>query len=529
MNASGARHLPTILLASLAMLLLGAGPATAPSARPAPAALEQGGRAAIIVLDSAIDESARRGLENRFAQARELGVSTVVLRLSTYGGLVTSGLEISQFLKRQDDLRIICYVDGKAISAGAMIAVACDQIVMAPNAQIGDSGVIAMGPGGGLTELGQTERAKFESPVIEDFRDSARENGYPEVLLEAMVNVGRTVYWVQNTQTGERRFVDEKGYGELTGGGVFGNSAAAWKAVEGVRSPIDAADSLLMLSTDLAVQLGLAREQATSIENFTASRGLSVVAVLKADAGERLISLLSGEMVRALLMTVFMLALYAAFHTPGTGAPEVIAVVALGMLLGVPALTGYAQWYEIMAIILGIVLLALELFVIPGFGVSGISGILLVLAGLTMTFVPPIVLPNGPQRLYVDWVAVRNGFLYVTGGLAASLLLWVWLSRSLPHLPYANRLILSTVAGGPVSATGAADTIPAPEIPVIGEIGEALTDLRPGGRARFEGTSRISDVVSDSGFVQAGARVVVREVAGRHVVVRPVQSTQPLA
>jgi membrane-bound serine protease (ClpP class) len=121
----------------------------------------------------------------------------------------------------------------------------------------------------------------------------------------------------------------------------------------------------------------------------------------------------------------------------------------------------------------------------------------------------------------IDWVAIRNGFLYVIAAMTASLLLWVWLSRSLPKLPYARRLILSTVAGGPASMPGGVDAAESPEMPVVGEIGSALTDLRPGGMARFEGTSRVADVVSDSGFVRAGTRIIVREVAGSRVVVRP--------
>jgi membrane protein implicated in regulation of membrane protease activity len=119
-----------------------------------------------------------------------------------------------------------------------------------------------------------------------------------------------------------------------------------------------------------------------------------------------------------------------------------------------------------------------------------------------------------------------DGLFVVTGGLVCSLLLWFWLNRYLPRLPYFNRLILSTVAGG--SAAGAA-TAEGGAIggknasgSAVGDSGEALTDLRPGGSARLQPTGDVLPVVSDSGFVKAGSRLVVREVSGNRIVVRAV-------
>src|SRR5687768_6228569 len=162
--------------------------------------------AVVITVDGQIDDYTKGVMVRRFERARELGAGTVILQIDTYGGLVTAGLEMSRFLKRQDDLHVIALVNDKAISAGAMIALACDEIVMSPGATIGDAAPIAMTPTGGLQGIGPAERAKAESPLLADFYESALQNGHDPLLAEAMVAVGRVVYYVEGPG-GQRRYV----------------------------------------------------------------------------------------------------------------------------------------------------------------------------------------------------------------------------------------------------------------------------------------------------------------------------------
>src|SRR5687767_9559812 len=134
-----------LALAALVVSLLSPVAARGRSADP-PAT--QSGAAVVITVDGTVNDYTRDRPFRRFAKARKLGATTVILRIDTYGGLVTAGLDISRFLKRQDDLRVIAFVDDKAISAGAMIALACDEIVMAPGSTIGNAAPIAVSPGG---------------------------------------------------------------------------------------------------------------------------------------------------------------------------------------------------------------------------------------------------------------------------------------------------------------------------------------------------------------------------------------------
>jgi membrane-bound serine protease (ClpP class) len=506
-------------LAGLLALVCVAAPLLAQSTRPAlgdvePATRPVTHKVAVVPLRGDIDEYNEQSLKRRFQQAREAGADTVIVVINTYGGLVTAGLDISRFLKQQKDLHIIAYVEDKAISAGSMIAVACDEIVMEPHAQLGDCGVIVMGQGGGLESVGETERAKMESPVLADFRDSADRNGYPPALLQAMVRMKLAVHWIENAQTGQRQFVDGAAYTKLI--------AEGWKPVEGVPDPIDGDASILMLGTDLAVKIGLAKAQVSSVAEFAASRGYAVVATFEPSKGDQVVQFLSSMTVRGLLTTVFLLSLYISFSSPGHGAAEAVALISLCTLVGVPMLTGYASWLELLMVLVGIALLAVELFVIPGFGFVGISGIVLILAGLTLTFVPPIM-PTQLPDVRFSWLPVQQGLIVTTSGLVGSLLLWAWLGRYVTKLPYLNRLVLQTPVGTAVEPTA---VVPLGGWPVVGAIGEAATDLRPGGIGRFMddqiGDTRTTDVVSDRGFVRAGVRVVVREVEGSRVVVRPV-------
>ena len=129
-------------------------------------------KAVIIQIQGEINDYTRDQLEQRIDQVRGMGGGTVILSIDTYGGILTDGLDMSRFIKRQSDLHIVAYVKDKAISAGAMIAMACDEIVMSDSASLGDCAPIVFGPEG-LEAMPETERAKAEAPVLLDFAESA--------------------------------------------------------------------------------------------------------------------------------------------------------------------------------------------------------------------------------------------------------------------------------------------------------------------------------------------------------------------
>lgn len=508
--------LAVLLMACLAASVRAepAGPAT----KPAPPA---GEKAVVVSLSGEVNDYTRDALVRNFAVARQRGATVVIVRIDTYGGLVTSGLDISRFLKNQHDLHTVAFVDSKAISAGAMIALACDEIVMTPSASLGDCAPIRVSSVGGMENVGATERSKMESPVLSDFAESARRNGHDPLLAAAMVSLPYTVHWVEAAD-GSRRFVDAADYKTLTASGD-------WKPVAGEKDPIDSPDTLLTVSTPEAVRFGLARGTAATAEALAAERGYPVVADLSPSAADVIVAVLGGPWVRGLLLVVFLQSLFIALQTPGHGAAEAVCLVALGLLVGVPLLTGYAQWWEIAMIFVGLGLVAFEIFVFPGHLVSLVVGGVMVLAGLLLTFIGNVWTVPGSWQMPGTLAGLEKGVQVMAAGLVCSFLLSMWLRRYLPQLPYFNRLILTATTGGDAATTlpprvvGPADL--AEDVwPFVGTIGVATSELKPGGLAKFPygDDTRVAAVVNEAGFVPAGAKLLVREVRGNRIVVRAI-------
>ncbi len=489
------------------------------------------GPTAVIVINGGIDDYTHVTLVRRFDEARAQGARTIILKLNTPGGLVSAAMDITRFLRSQDpaQVRTIAFVDEMALSAGAMISVACDQIIMQPGSLIGDSAPIVMAPQGGLSNLGETERAKAESPIQADFYASAIRNGHDPTLLGAMVTLGRVVHYVQHPTTDERKFVEAEAYTKLISEG--------WTPVKGVPDPVDRADTLFTADAELSKKLGLSKGTYPSIEAFVASRNASgepmqIIATFQHTTGEQVVAFLGSFPVRGILTTVFMLSLWMSLSQPGTGLPETVALASLGVLMGVPMLTGYAEWWEVLSVVLGIVLLAVELFLIPGFGFAGITGVILLIMGLTMTWVgnEPIEFPGVLPSLPLTWAAAQGGLIMVTMSLLSSIVILVLLRRFLPSMPYFNSLVLKTTVGSTDSSVVALSESEERAWPYRGMHGTAVTSLMPGGSARFtdvDGTQRVLSVVTSDGYIDRGAPIVVREVSGLRVVVRnapPVQS-----
>jgi membrane-bound serine protease (ClpP class) len=225
------------------------------------------------------------------------------------------------------------------------------------------------------------------------------------------------------------------------------------------------------------------------------------------------------------LVFVLLVGAYAEMQTPGVGVAGGAALVALVLLLAPPMVIGLAEWWHIVALVLGEVLILVEVFILPGLGIAGLSGAALVIAGLVFMAVPtegegPIPLPTGEMWMQVGW-----SLLSVTVGLALSIVAFILLQRYSDHLPFANRLVLrSEPSGEPVPAAGTLaggmlqwGSAATSRNLRVGDVGRAATDLRPVGRAEFEG--QLLDVVSVGSWVRAGEAVRVLEIEGNRIVV----------
>ena len=496
-------------------------------------------RGVLIPISGEISDVTFESIKRRVEQATQQDVDAIVFEIDTPGGYVTSALDICDYIKNLGDVKTVAWVNTQAYSAGSMIAVACDEIVMARASVLGDCGVILGGPTG-PQEVPEAIRAKAESPVLEQFRDSAARHGYDVLLCESMVVKEYEVWWVENTETGKKRFVTTDTKDELIEAEkktrVLGMEVPSligeepqWRLVTSFEDPITGAEmpvdqpvvkgtELLTMSQSRAHAFGFSKGIVVGENDLRGRYGLTgELARIDFTWSEVFTRWLTSMPVRVFLMVIIFLGIYVEFNTPGVGVPGLVALIALGIFLGAPFLTGLANFWEVLVIILGLVLLAIEVFVIPGFGIAGISGIVLLLVGLLATFVP-----EEPGRFPFHWPSfvpglegLKSGVQTLAAAIALSVVGMVLLSRYLPRVPYVGSIIPENPTPSDVLTQD-----PYHGVARVGDLGTVVGPLRPAGKARF-GASLV-DVVSQGELIEEGEEVEVIERHGNRVVVRRV-------
>lgn len=530
------------LSVSVAILLLGQA-ASQPQGM-APGAGLPGAQVAIIPVEGEIYGFTMQSLQRRVERALANGATAIALEIDSPGGTLVSSLEISRYIKTLS-VPTVAWVHSAAYSGAAVLAAACQQMVMSPASVIGDCAPIVPG-----MTLEATERAKALSPLLSELRDSARRNGYDYALFHAMCVLGVDVYLVENPASGERRAVNAADYAVMVQGqdplaadsffrgrGWFGLGQATttdpgrasvevateadrgkWKLVRKIHD----GQTLLTLSQAQAVEAGLARSdkisRATDLQRFLEAAGTFRVAQTWSEA---IANWLTSPVVRGILIMALLLGAYIEFQSPGLGLPGAVALVALVALIGAPFLVGLAEIWHLVLIGLGLLLLFIELFVTPGFGFVGITGILLILAGLVLGIVPssgegPVPLPD-PAMAGV----LRDSLLWTLAGLVLAAVGLFWLTKYFGKIPVLNRLVLTAAQTVPAEfqPTSGDEAIGGGRI-AVGDVGQAVAYLRPTGRARF--AERLVDVVSQGEWIEPGRKVRVVEVAGNRIVVEGV-------
>ena len=522
------------------------GPAGDSAGVPAAVSDDRYQRAFIIPInDDMITDVTRDSLRRRVAQARDEGADLIVFELDTPGGLVTSALDICNDIQSVSDITTVAWVHPMAYSAGAMIAVSCDEVVLSRSGKMGACAPIMIGPGGGVESMPDSVQSKIESPIKATFTDASQRRGYDPLLCDAMVTIGTEIFWVENAESGKRKFVTTEQkvrlLGENDGGSVLSDltkrpgqgESGSWRLVEtfadaetgeprSVRQPVVKADELLTLNANQAVAYGFARTIVNTedeLRTFYGLPGPDAVTVIHFDWLEKATAWLTGPTLRGILMMLLLMGAYMEFKTPGLGAGGAVALLALVLLLGAPYLTGLAGTWEIGAVIIGVVLMAVELFVLPGFGIAGMLGVLFILAGLLGTFVPAEPGPFHWPQLDATWDALRTGIITLIGGMLASLF-GVWgLARYLPRVPVANQMFLDAETAQSQNLEAGAPVVG--DAPVwVGAQGVSQTVLRPAGKALIDGQR--FDVVTEGDMIDSGVDVQVVRVEGNRVVVRAV-------
>lgn len=523
---------------------------------PAVAAARQADNVAIIPIEGEINRYTALSMERRVALAEQSGADAIVIELDTPGGEVGAVLEICNLLK-SSSLPTTAWVNQDAYSGGAIIALACDEIVVAPYATMGDAAPVAMNPVTFAQGLQRTERQKILQPLISEVVDSARRHGYDERLVQAFLTLGIELWLIEHTPSGRRVFVNEQEYQKLfsedpprdavraPSGGTPGAEAAAGDPIDPeIRSAIERTqelppavpdlsgenpsewtlveyavdgESLLTLKTEDLKRFGFAGDVVDSEVSLKARFGATNLTRVELTWSERMVLAMTSMWVRGLLVAVFLIALFVEFIAPGVGLPGAVALGALALLIGPPALVGAAAWWALVAILGGIGLVLVEVLVLPGFGVFGVGGLIALFVGLVGAVIGPGPLfPDSPSRSQDLLHALATVLL---SGASAGVAIF-FITRYHGSLPLLNRLVLARTSGQTIDSesliTPNARRDDAPRVSV-GNTGVTTTPLRPSGTAEFDG--RLVDVVAGLGMIDAGQRVRVTEIDGVRVVV----------
>ncbi|MCH8171463.1 MAG: nodulation protein NfeD [Bacteroidetes bacterium] len=407
-------------------------------------------------IETGIDLGLSPYIKRIINEAEKADAKAIIFKINTLGGRVDAAIQIKDAILSTNILTI-AYINYRAISAGALIALSCDKIVMSPGASIGAATVV--------DQAGKKVGEKYQSFMRSEMRAIAEKNGRRKDIAQGMV--------------------DEK------------------VVIEGL---VDSTQ-LITLTTVEALKYGIADTTVADFNSLLKVFNLQNASIIdrKSNWAEDVVKFLNNPIITSILIMIGFFGLFAEIKTPGWGVPGTAGIIALILFFGSSYILALASIIDIVLFIVGLVLIALEIFVIPGFGIAGISGILMVIISLFLAL-------TGTSLPYIDSSIISIALFQLSVSLVGALLLIFILAKFLPKTIIFNRLVLSEAEKtnkGFVSA----DKISK----IIGRKGVALTMLRPAGIAEIEG-KRI-DVVTEGGYIEKGEKIIVISSEGIKVVV----------
>ena len=454
-----------------------------------------------IQLDGPIDPKMQNYLASRLDKARKDGANLVFLGIRSAGGIDSAAENIARMLLDAKELKTVAYIDDKALGLATVVALACDDIVMRKGAKIGD-----------VTRL-MTGRNSFEplsdkilGSLAERVEGIADQKGHPSAIARAMVDKSSVLMEAKDTKTGSATFVLQSKI-----------DAEPGRYLNAVRRKD--AGQVLTLSASEAAGFGLARSVADDEE----LKGLynlkgKVIRVEGPTWVDGLVTTLNDPFISGLILFIGIFMLILEVKMPGVGLPAILSVLAFLLFFWSRFLSGTADQLEIMLFVVGLICLGLELFVFPGFGVFGMSGVLLILVSIVMashTFV-------WPTQEY-EYRQMATTLFQVTSVLVVTAIGASILGRYLPSIPIFNRLVLKPDEAHQLEIdeyTGKPlDEGEASFVYLLGETGRTTTVLRPAGKAKFG--DLLFDVMADGVFIDPDTLVEVVEIRGATVIVRP--------
>ncbi|MEX2317475.1 MAG: NfeD family protein [Pirellulales bacterium] len=472
--------------------------------------------ARIIEIHGMIDPLLGTFVQRQISRAVESGANVLIFDIDSPGGFLQTSQDLANSIAYLDakQVRTVAYIPKQALSGAAIIALGCDDIYMDPNAHIGDAAPIEIREGQWF------ERApeKVLSDLVVTLRSLAELKKRPAALVIAMADRSLDVYKVTHRENGRVWYMSQD---EIDAAG------GEWIRKELV--PQTRGDLLLTVSGEDAHTLKLAGPPVADLDELKSLLGIASDVKLRVVGPtwvDTLVFLLNTNFALGLLITIGVIAIFVEVHFM-TGLLGIVSALCFALVFWSRFMGGTAGWLEIMLFLLGMACIGLEIFVIPGFGVFGVSGGLLVITALVMasqTF--EIAGDGGPSNASRMTETAKT----LSVSIVAIVVLMMALNRFLPRIPLFKSMVLTPPGYGGTeedsprlnpaythSGAGAAvDSLHS----LVGAQGETLSILRPSGKARISG--RFLDVVSDGPYIERGRTVEVVQVSGNRVVVREV-------
>lgn len=418
-----------------------------------------------------------RVTQKSFEEARELKADLILIRMNTYGGMLDAADSIRTIVLNSP-IPVYVFIDNNAASAGALISIAADRIYMRDGANIGAATVV--------NQTGEALPDKYQSFMRSMMRSTAESHGKDTIIT------GRdtTYKWKRDPRIAEG-MVDPR------------------VVVPG----IDDSLKVITFTTSEAIANGYCEGRASNIGEVIKQAGITdyQLSEYKQTAFESMMGFLLNPYFRSILIMIIIAGIYFELQTPGIGFALIAAGTAAVLYFAPAYLEGLAEHWEIALFIVGIGLIVVELFAFPGFGVTGIIGIICVIIGLTLSLLNNIVFEFDFEYALGQ---VSRAFFIVIFSMLFSLLLSIFLSDRLVKTNRFKFLALQAEQKSSAGYVGVDDFSS-----VVGKEGSVLSMLRPSGKVEIDG--EVYDAISEYGYINPGEKIrVTRYETGQVYVVK---------
>lgn len=404
----------------------------------------------VIELKDDIGPHTNKKIKLGFDEAEKEDVSLIIINLNTYGGIVVDADSIRTRILNSN-IPVYAFIDNNAISAGALIAIACDSIYMKSGSNIGAATVV--------NQTGDAMPDKYQSFMRSMMRSTAEANNRNPDIAQAMVDPDIEV-----------KGISEKG-------------------------------KVLTLSTDEAIKYGFCEAKVKNISEVIALSKIENPVIIKQKVSglDKLTMFLIKPLIRGLIIMMIVGGIYFEFQTPGVGLPLAIAILGLLLYFFPLYARGLVEYWEIIVFAIGLILIILEIFVIPGFGIAGISGITLMIIGLAFA-----TIPNQGLKINMNGVStLLESFVVILIATILALILSVYLGGKL----ITNKRKLKIALYDVQSKEEGYDYADSKYKNAINKEGVSYTILRPSGKVIIDGN--IYDAISEGGWIDKDTKIKV--------------------